>query len=262
MALPANSKSTNREDYQHGPHSVGAMPKEYSSGYVSARHSHIRAQLLHATQGVMEVRTEGRCWIVPPGRALWIPPGALHETRMRGQVSLRTLYIRGDSKPIGAPDTSRLVRVSPLLRELVEHACAVPVGDEGAERARLTTALALLELDWSREPGLPGLDARDRRLRRVVDGLEADPASPRDLVGWAGIAGVSARSLARLCQREFGMPFARLRQLVRLRAAIPFLLSGQPVTTVALDVGYETSASFSTAFRRVMGVAPSTYLQQ
>ena len=261
MASLADSKSTNREDYQHGPCPVGAMPKEYPHGYVSARHSHVRAQLLHATRGVMEVRTEGRCWIVPPGRALWVPPGTLHETRMRGQVSLRTLYIRANSGPADAPRTPGLVRISPLLRELVEYACAMPAQEEGADRARLTAALALLQLDWSGEPGLPDLEAHDPRLRHVVDGLAADPTSLRDLNRWAEVAGTSARTLARLCQRELGLPFARVRQIVRLRAAIPLLLSGQSVTTVALDVGYETPASFSTAFRRAMGISPSAYLR-
>ncbi|CAH2602220.1 AraC family transcriptional regulator [Rhodovastum atsumiense] len=254
-------KSTNREDYQHLPQPVGAMPKEYPAGHVSARHSHQRAQLVHATSGVMEVEADGRRWVIPPGRALWLPPGIAHATRMHGAVSLRTLYIRPGHEPEGAPAGLGFVRVSPLLRELVERACALPVAYEGSTRARRTVELMLQEFEWTREPGLPRLRAADPRLQRILRGMQADPACQRSLDEWAALAGISPRSVARLCRCDLGMTFAQVRQHLRLRAALPRILAGEAVTTVALDVGYETPAAFSTLFRRVLGVPPSKYLQ-
>jgi len=49
------------------------LAREVPSGYVIARHQHIRSQLLYASSGVMTVETDIGVWIVPPLRAVWIP---------------------------------------------------------------------------------------------------------------------------------------------------------------------------------------------
>jgi AraC-like DNA-binding protein len=41
--------------------------------------------------------------------------------------------------------------------------------------------------------------------------------------------------------------------------ALPLLASGASVTSVAFDLGYDSPASFSTMFRRMLGVPPSRY---
>ena len=87
-------KSTSSKDYQDVPRPVGAMAKEYSDGYVRCMHRHARAQLLYAVTGVMEVTTADGLWVVPPQRAVWLPPATDHAVRARGPVALRTLYVR------------------------------------------------------------------------------------------------------------------------------------------------------------------------
>jgi hypothetical protein len=42
----------------------------------------------------MHVTAEGRVWFVPPTRAVWIPHNVTHEIGVRGEVALRTLYIK------------------------------------------------------------------------------------------------------------------------------------------------------------------------
>jgi AraC-like DNA-binding protein len=48
---------------------------------------------------------------------------------------------------------------------------------------------------------------------------------------------------------------------VRLRAALPRLAAGDPVSVVAGEVGYETPSAFVAAFRRETGVTPATYFR-
>jgi AraC-like DNA-binding protein len=201
------TKSTNKDDYQDVPRPIGAMPKDYPLGYVSKLHSHRRAQFLHATAGIMEVEAGGRIWIVPPGLALWLPPRVAHEIRMHGRVSLRTLYIEPDYCQATAPSRITLMRVSSLLRELIERACALPIVYETSGRAGLTMALIMQELEWLDAAGLPVLKAEDSRLRTVVESILADPGLPHALNGLARMAGASPRTIARLCRREFGMSF-------------------------------------------------------
>src|SRR3954453_5852095 len=87
------ARSTDAADYQRVPRPVAAMPKEFAAGHVIAPHCHERAQLVFAETGVMQVATADCVWIVPPSRALWVPPGTEHSLRMPTRVSMRTLYI-------------------------------------------------------------------------------------------------------------------------------------------------------------------------
>lgn len=43
--------------------------------------------------------------------------------------------------------------------------------------------------------------------------------------------------------------------------ALSRLSSGEPITRIALDLGYESPAAFSTMFRRLTGRPPSHYVR-
>src|SRR3546814_8370581 len=81
---------------------------------------------------------------------------------------------------------------------------------------------------------------RDVRLKRIAEALLADPADNRALGDWAKAAAASERTLARLFVRETGMTFGAWRERLRLTAAVARLAEGQPVTSVAFDLGYQS----------------------
>jgi AraC-like DNA-binding protein len=70
----------------------------------------------------------------------------------------------------------------------------------------------------------------------------------------------SARTLYRRFLKETGITLARWMQQARLLESIRRLAAGDPVTTVALDLGYESPSAFSTMFRRALGIAPRAFL--
>ena len=73
---------------------------------------------------------------------------------------------------------------------------------------------------------------------------------------WAADCGASERTLARRFVAETGMTFGHWRERLRLMAAIPKLVDGQPVTRVALDLGYRSPSAFIAMFRRNLGTTP------
>lgn len=84
--------------------------------------------------------------------------------------------------------------------------------------------------------------------------------TPHDTIdGWSRALGMSRRTFTRLFRRETGLSFVAWRQQACLMAALPRLAAGHPVTTVALDLGYDNPAAFTIMFKRVLGASPRAY---
>ncbi len=71
---------------------------------------------------------------------------------------------------------------------------------------------------------------------------------------------MSRRAFTRLFRKETGLSFSAWRQQACLFAAMPRLAAGEAITTIALDLGYESPAAFTTMFKRLQGVPPRQYL--
>lgn len=221
------------------------------------KHRHAWAQIAYPFRGSIQVEAQEMMWIVPPLRAVWIPPEIEHEVTMLGEVELRTIYVAPEAAP-RAIDACAVIEISELTRALFEALLAAdPVKDE---RRRLITDLLLVEV--GRAPALSlGLRMpRDRRLQALCQALAADPASPRTLEDWAGQVGASARTLARLFRDEMNLGFGAWRQQLRLERAIELMVRGLPLGEVAARMGYESQSAFSAMFRRALGVAPSRFI--
>lgn len=230
----------------------------YPSGAVLERHSHPWAQLVYAFEGVMTVQTAQGTWVVPAQRAVWIPGGVEHSVAMSGWVSMRTLYLT-PSLVRTLPGRCCVVAVAPLLRELILHAVARgPLRGDVAEHRHLIDCL----VDQLRELPAAPLELpvpRDDRALRVALRLREEPgiAEPVDVLARA--AGASRRTLERLFRKETGMSLGRWRQQARLLEAMRRLARGEPVTSIALEVGYESPSAFIATFKSVLGTTPGRY---
>jgi AraC-like DNA-binding protein len=218
-------------------------------------HQHPRAQLLHATSGVMRVATGTALFIVPPGTGLWVPANTRHATRMPAGLSMRALFLREDAARAG-PDAVTVVAISPLLRELILAACNEPVMWDEDGPVRHLVALALHEISHAATRPISVPACRDPRLQRIADALLADPADARGLEVFAAIAGASARTLARLFRRETGMSFQAWRRQLRLTEGLALLAQGATPARAAAAVGYGSGPAFGAAFRETFGTTP------
>ena len=73
---------------------------------------------------------------------------------------------------------------------------------------------------------------------------------------------MSRRAFTRLFRRETGLSLSLWRQQACLFTALPRLAGGEAVTSVALDLGYESVAAFTTMFTRMLGTSPKAYLRE
>ncbi|NDW21964.1 ATP-binding protein [Alteromonas hispanica] len=73
---------------------------------------------------------------------------------------------------------------------------------------------------------------------------------------------ISPRSLNRRMAELFDYNFSEFLSRYRIEKSIPILLGGSSILNACLDVGFATSAYFSTTFKKIMGVPPKMYVEQ
>lgn len=237
---------------------VRSLSMRYDTGSALPPHRHDWSQLVYASEGVMTVASPDGTWVVPPQRAVWIPHGIEHSIEMSGSVFMRTLYLHRDLG-VTLPGLCCVAHVSPLLRELILHAVSLgPLDPAVPEHARLVDFL-IDQLDALPTVALALQMPTDPRALRVAAVVRADPATTTPLEQLARSAGAGKRTLERLFRAETGLTFGRWRQQARLLEALRLIAAGRPVTTVALDVGYESPSAFIAMFKTALGTTPSRY---
>lgn len=220
-------------------------------------HHHPRGQLTALRHGLLTFGTHEGAWVVPADHAVWMPPHHPHFGYSHGPFDGWSCYVAAPACAT-LPDHPCTIRVSGLLREAVIRATTWQGGtlDEGQLR------LALVILDELRaaadEPfGLPM--PRDPRLVRIARALLENPGDRRGMGEWADWAGISERSLSRRFVEETGHSYTGWRQRARMMRALELLADGAAVTTVALDLGYDSVSAFIALFKRLLGTTPAAY---
>lgn len=237
---------------------VQPLARTYPRGLFIEPHEHAWGQVLYATSGVMWVETPVEALVVPPQRAVWLPPGVIHGIRVVTDLEMRNIYL---PPTIAATleTTVQVFEVGGLLRELILGLVAQDRAREASYYDALA-GLALLELKRAKRSLLkiPLPDDSDRRLKNLCQAVMADPSLDVPFEQHAQNAGASVRTLSRLFQTALGMGFAEWRRQVQLATAVAQIIQGVPVSTIARSLGYSPS-SFSDMFRRELGMAPSHY---
>lgn len=249
---------------QGGPATAGAFVYE-GQRVTTARHAHDLHQVEYVVQGVLEVETDAGAYVLSERQAAWIPAGLGHvstiDTRVRS-VSIFLDPIHLQSSRHGAGIRAGIVLVSPLIRQMIIYACRWPIertsSDPVADAYFHCFAELLGELLESQQPfslpttSHPQLAAALQHTRNTLADITIDDA--------AAAAGMSPRSLRRLCHRELGMTWRDYTQQARLMRAAALLADPElSVLQVATRVGFDSASSFTRAFRGAWGKPPSAY---
>ncbi|GAB3628536.1 HTH-type transcriptional regulator NimR [Pandoraea terrae] len=236
---------------------VRLRARPLSDGIKVPGHRHAWAQVAYTARGVIQIAVADAAWIVPPSRAIWIPPDVEHSLQVNEPAYLRTLYVYPDAIPAGL-DHCRVVEVSVLLRELIA-AIDVPDGVNDLARELLLGRLILDELRRASPLPLQVPLPRDKRLLTLCNAILADPARAWTLDQWARYAGASPRTIGRLFRQELNMSFVQWRQQAVLAQAIPLASKGYPLARIAHELGYRSQSAFSAMFKRAFGRTPSEF---
>ena len=207
----------------------------------------------------MTVATHLAAYVVPPQRAVWVPCGVDHSIAAHNAVAMRTLYIE-PGVTANLPAEVCVLQVTPLLRELIVTAVAAdPSYKPNSPQSRIM-AVILDQIGIQPIASLALPMPTESRLLHIVQTLIANPADSRDLGAWAKSVGASKRTLGRLFTAQTGMSFQAWRQQRRLFRALELLATGDNVTNIALELGYDNTSAFIAMFRRCLGETPKRYL--
>ena len=238
---------------------MATVSYDFQDGEVIPEHFHPEHQLVYASTGVMTVYTNQGIWVVPPMRAVWIPAPTPHRIAMSGRVSMRTLYLL---PALGRhlPTRCLVMNVSPLLRQLILHACEFKRLNRRSTSHKRLIEIILEQLEAVHSIPLQLPHPRDRRALRLVEILSANPADERTLERLCRLCGASRRTVERIFLRETNMTFTKWRQQLRLLRSMQLLAGGEKVAAAALEAGYNSPSAFIAMFRRELGTTPRRYL--
>lgn len=234
-------------------------------------HGHPWAQVALSATGVIRVTTQRTTYLVPPSRAVWIPPHEQHAITVVEDAEIRVLYVHQDEQNLGpglTPETGeawrrcRVLEVSDLLRELVAHLPEHPTPRQSADDHRREQHLCALVLDeLRRAPPIPlGVALpQDKRLLALCQAVLDDPSGQVLLPDWAQATGASPRTIARLFRSELGTTFGQWRQQVLLARAVTLAAQNKPMHVIASELGYTSASAFSAMVTRCVGTSPRRF---
>ena len=248
-----------------------------------------------ALEGLAEVvqLEAGDCVLLPNGRRFCLtndlalqptPFGELQPVEWRGGIATlngggETLILGGHFAFAGAHADMLLGAMPPVAhlredrdkmnlrwaleqmrRELVE---AQPGGVLVAQHLAHMMLVQALRLYLS---GLAGRHVgwlfalADPQLAAAIGAMHAEPGTRWTLSALADKAGMSRSSFARAFKTTVGnSPVEYLTKWRMLLAGTRLTDGAQPVSSIAMSLGYDSESAFSTAFKRVMGCSPREY---
>ncbi|AJQ94883.1 AraC family transcriptional regulator [Gynuella sunshinyii] len=221
-------------------------------------HSHPWGEFVYSFSGMMEVVVAGRQYLVPSQYGLWLPPNVEHQGLNRHATCHGSLYI---SAPhcTAMPEHTCALTISPLVRSMLEHLhqSLPPLPYRAGDERLLQVLVDQLEQAEGVGSYLP--TSQDPQLSRLLRMLDANPGDGRTVAQLASAVHLTERTLVRRCQRDLSMSLNEWRQRLRIVKAMPLLIAGRKVESIALELGYGSSSAFIAMFRRLMGVTPDEY---
>lgn len=222
-------------------------------------HQHDDHQLVWSPSDTLTVDVDGRCWILPPTLALFVPAGVVHATSAPRRSMMAGIHLDPDHSPLDWL-TPVVIAMHPLLRDLVLW---LEAGErDGSMTASTREHAETLAHDLFEPVSIATIHVpmpTDGRANAVACAIIRRPGDDRSLERWASEVGSSVRTLSRLFSTETGMSFVQWRAHARVRSSITMLADGAPIKVVARSVGYSSPSAFIAVFGRVTGQTPGSY---
>lgn len=189
-------------------------------------------------------------WHFPLHHGIWSFTEA-EALRKLEQTALKGLHIKGDS----ATKLRQLLEKMPSLGGLNRLALLLTIISTLADAPKSD----LRELS-SRPFSMTGTDEQQEAIRRAVSYIIAHYRGSIRLPDLLELTGMSRATFSRQFQLHAGRSFSTFLNQVRLQAVCRALRdSSEPITSIALEHGFNQLSFFNRLFRREINMSPSDY---
>lgn len=232
-----------------------------SENWEISHHSHAKGQLIFVEKGVVSLEAEDGIWNVPFQGAVWIPPGTDHRSIISENSKGLILFIEAESCE-DLPKECCTMTISPLVREILQKIASFSEDyDENGSEGRLIDVL----LDELQAAPLGQLNLplpTDPRLKKLTEQIIKSPEVRGTLKEWARSINMSERNMSRLFSEETGMSVNQWRRQLHVVHAIFMLAEDRSLQEITENLGYESTSSFITMFRKIVGVSPKRFITE
>ncbi len=231
-----------------------------AAAHPSPPHQHEAGQLFILQSGLISIYSERRRHLLPSACLAWVPPWVKHGAEVHQPVLAQRWYIEATWARRYLPATVKIIRVTDFLAQLMTQLSDL---HQQADRA-YQIYLHCLADQLQRQPGL-GLSLAmpsQPRLLALCQYCITSPQHKLSLDQMAEMACMSRRSLSRHFLQQTGSNLGLWLQQMRLIHAMEKLAQGHSVTTIALELGYQSLSAFIKQFRRHLGVSPRVWQTQ
>lgn len=229
-------------------------------------HDHSRHQLVYVFEGSLAIEATGRRYLVSPQRAIWIAAGVRHRTTFgfasrRGRqwkTHTASLYF---AKELSQAHGASVVKCTALLREMIDYSVRWgPSHKASPISLAFFRAIALLCTEWTDDASqfwLP--DSGHRPIQKFLTSIQANLREASEATA-ATACGMSLRTFRRHFAASTGLTWREYITRARLLYATDRLTqTGETVSEVAWQAGYDSPSAFSHAFLEFTGQTPAQY---
>lgn len=224
----------------------------------SGRHQHRKGQLLYAPQGCMTFVLDDALCILPPTKAVWIPPHTSHRAVMTNVVAYRSLYF--DAAVFKGPEAVTMIEVDALLKALIDKMAFWPWDKPEAEMTN-TVALFWEEFFAAKRHFFQLPLPSDPRLSRFRARMVQERFLAPSAAALAQSVGLSTKTITRLFKADTGMSYQAWRQQWRLLKAIELLSAGMLVADVSVWLEFSSDSAFIAFFKQQTGQTPLSFVK-
>lgn len=267
LVPPANEV----DPFHWRPELRGAYNLEHYAGWSLSRTEYASHTLAFIESGSCAVRMGEEELTLQPGDVFYVPPN--FPVAVRTDTGIRASWLMFDIvledwaenlQPLDRlpwPVRFRSRTEAQVWRTIAER--IVTYWWRPVSEARLLYQAAFLELlarlhAWARDEGALSLDRTQEAVMKARRWIEAHADRPITLEEVAQAAAMSKYHLLRVFKEAVGMPPLQYHRQLRLQLAHRLLeMPHIPISEVAARVGYASSTSFTKAFKKEYGLAPS-----
>ncbi len=242
--------------HRRGTNRFGGASPGATGPHEARWHAHDSGQFILVETGTSHLRTELGAWIIPARRVAWVPAGVRHASRPSGSGSGWVLIPPLELRDL--PGRVCVLRASALMLAALQRLTQLNCGE--GSLAGLLWKVVAAEMSAARPERLEVPMPTAPRLLKAAQSVLSSPSAAASLDQLAARAGMSRRSFSRHFRCQTGLPYARWKRAVIAQHALELVAAGHKVSSVALDVGYESVSAFIAMFRRQYGESPHQFL--